>query len=617
MNARSRRSVQFLVGLCLLAACGEASTPPSRCEGVSGRCEYAGGGSGPTSVGRGGSGNALMGGHAGEVSGGSPNDNAGGSSQAVQGGEAGGDMASGATDSGGSGTNGRHSGGAGNSGYGGTSAGNNSGGHDTAASGHSGHAGTSGSGANTASAGGALGGDAGAGGALGGEASGGSGMNTEGGQGVSGESAGGTHDDGGAAGQGGFVTRRVFARDNGVELTSTPSLSHLSEQVVVLGSDGKPAPWAATADQPWLKVTAMGAAGEPVVISADITNLEPGSLRYATVTLKAPSDIDVSDRIRVGLWISSEGVPSQKQVSITWSSLVTDPIRPYAYVTAGANVLVYNVFSGELVDTLRAVAPALGNMAVSSDGSRLFVIDNTNFKLVPIDLDTRTVGTAWPLAHKNAAFLAYARPRGRGLVVAGWSSFYDASSGAPVPLLSGIGYIDNYPVAVSQDGSKLCITDIGFSPSGIGCHALGLDESSGEVTLGEFIGGDDEGNFVASNGQDVAVNADGSRVFAASGAPYFFRAYDAAGKLAQILDGEAYPNNVEVTEQGITLAGGDVLYGPTDVWVYDADGFLLATHKLAGYANGLVARQLKASGDGLRIVALTSDPYLVFATTVP
>jgi hypothetical protein len=43
-------------------------------------------------------------------------------------------------------------------------------------------------------------------------------------------------------------------------------------------------------------------------------------------------------------------------------------------------------------------------------------------------------------------------------------------------------------------------------------------------------------------------------------------------------------------------------------------GLLLSDHYLSGYANALLPGQLKASGDGLRMVALTDDPYLVLVT---
>ena len=120
---------------------------------------------------------------------------------------------------------------------------------------------------------------------------------------------------------------------------------------------------------------------------------------------------------------------------------------------------------------------------------------------------------------------------------------------------------------------------------------------------------------VGSNGADVALNRDGTRAFVASGAPYNFRAYDTSGTplhVVQILPGDSYPNNIEVTEQGITLAGASVWYGATDIWLYQASGVLLSSHKVAGYARNPLPRQLKASGDGLRLVALTSDPKLVF-----
>jgi len=72
---------------------------------------------------------------------------------------------------------------------------------------------------------------------------------------------------------------------------------------------------------------------------------------------------------------------------------------------------------------------------------------------------------------------------------------------------------------------------------------------------------------------------------------------------------------VEVADDGRIFAGADGLASsPVDVWIYDAAGALLGTIDVGG---GLLPRQCKISGDGLRLVALTGGPALQFVTVAP
>ena len=127
---------------------------------------------------------------------------------------------------------------------------------------------------------------------------------------------------------------------------------------------------------------------------------------------------------------------------------------------------------------------------------------------------------------------------------------------------------------------------------------------------------------IGSNGKDVAVNADGTRAYVASGAPYAFSVYDAATSQAtlpvvQTLPGFPYPSIVEIAADGRIFAGAFNWYDPIDVWVYDPGGASLATYRIAGYARSLLDRQLKISGDGIRMITLTDDPALTFTTVGP
>jgi hypothetical protein len=397
-----------------------------------------------------------------------------------------------------------------------------------------------------------------------------------------------------------------------------PGLSRLSSTVRVWDDTGAATPWSAVSDQPWLSVTSSGRDGGNLVLTANPNGLLSDRVYYATVSLSS-SDANVThaDRIRVGLWVGS-AAPQHILVSKAFAGVTTDPIRPYAYVhEAGKALMVYNIYTGAVVRTIDPVAPRLADMVASSDGSRLFAVDASNFKVVPIDLDAFTVGAPWALNASASARVSYARLHDTGLLFAGTGAVYIAATGTPLNLHFDAGYYGSALLSVSENGSRLCTLDSGISPYSLHCYGIAYRAPIRELS---FQAGGGAVWGAGSNGQDVAVNADGTRAYVASGAPYHFDVYDPTQSpmpIVQSLPGDAYPNNVEVASDGRVLAGASVWYGDTDVWVYDARGYELDRFKLSGYAKALLPAQLKASGDALRIVALTDDPSLQFVSIGP
>jgi hypothetical protein len=257
-------------------------------------------------------------------------------------------------------------------------------------------------------------------------------------------------------------------------------------------------------------------------------------------------------------------------------------------------------------------------MTVSSDGSRLFAADDTNYEIVSVDLDASKVGSKWRTSTSTAAILAYSRTNGEKLVLAGNGGIYDAGSGRRFPVTFDAGYYGSSMIAVSKNGSRFCLLDGGISPYTLSCHALAYQDEGDAVVIGPGKR-DGFGTEVGSNGQDVAMNADGTRVYVASGAPYHFTVYDAATTestmpVVQTLDGTAYPNNVEVAFDDRIVAGASVWYGPKDVWVYSPSGILAQDFYVSGYAHAILMRQLKVSGDALRLLVLTDDPTFQILT---
>ncbi|MFP2907920.1 YncE family protein [Pyxidicoccus sp. 3LFB2] len=406
----------------------------------------------------------------------------------------------------------------------------------------------------------------------------------------------------------------LWVADNGVGLVSTPSVSKLSHTVTVKDSLGQPlSSWEARSSHAWLSVTGGGTSGE-LTLTANPASLTDNTLHLAEVSIAHGDTPDqVSEVVKVGLWVGTAVTNGQDTLPIAYRVVETDPIRPHAYVHNGAGSLfVYNLYTAGLVATLTNLGSSLGAMTVSSDGSTLYVLDATAQRIIPVDLGTLTAGTPWPVSSSSQGWLTYTRPQGHGLVLTHGGQIFEPTTGAVVTLVTGRMPSGMAELSASQDGSLFCGINTGISPYTMSCSALQYTSRTGAVT----ITARGSGPFgVGSNGRDVAVNHDGSRVYAASGAPYSFTVYD--GQTLSVLTqlpADAYPNAVEVGPDNRLYGAASVWYGPRDVWVYDNAGLPLGSYDLSGYARNILERQLKVSGDGKRFVVLTDDPRLVFVT---
>jgi hypothetical protein len=411
----------------------------------------------------------------------------------------------------------------------------------------------------------------------------------------------------------------LVASDTGVAFAKTPSLSSLTRTLKVRDDFGLSTGWTAASNQPWLSVTPSGTAPGDLVLTADPTGLGTDALYLATVTVSPAvgSGIAAAETIQVGLWVGAADPAAATTLSVASTSVVTDPIRPYAYVNAGGtSITVYNVFTTQVVATIDPVAAQLGSMAVSLDGSKLYAVDRTNFRIVPVDLATQTVGTPFAVGAAVGPSIHYARANGKGLILAGNSCIYDADTGAVRYPAGGCTSTSSYPVSSSVMGNI-------FS---IGMIAYHLDHSAmggGTVLVGSPL----SPGVTAYNSEDYAFNEDGSRMYLAVGSPYDFYVVDAAAAgpslpMVQVLPGAAYPNNVEVARDGriFTAIFGYADTSGHDAWIFAPDGTQLEALDLTYY--GIGTGTLKISGDGLRMVSLPNSAYLTpdsiaFHTTVP
>ncbi len=414
---------------------------------------------------------------------------------------------------------------------------------------------------------------------------------------------------------------RLFIPDNGVALTGFPTLpSKLSKTILVTENGALATKWQAAVDSKatWLTVTPSGTTDGNLVLTAKTNGLSTNTMYYATVSVSSPDPtIENTETVQVGLWVSSVDPKSPDFLTISYNEITADPVRPYVYVhSGGSNIDIYNIFTKALVSTIKNVAPSLGDMEVSSDGKTLYAADDTNFDIVPVDLVSLSVGAAWNLSKTSNIHLAYSRPNGFPVVIADDGSIRDARTGTALGPNFSTGYYGWLILAASLNGNKFCGIDSGLSPYTFHCYNTAYSYLKDGSFLLTSPKGSAYGSAVGSNGMDIALSADGSRVYAASGSPYYFVVYDGES-LAQVqsLPGDAYPNNVEVGPDGLIYAACSSWYGPLDTWVYDSTGFLQYSGYNSGYAGGILQRQLVVSGDGSRIILLNDDPSIRFLST--
>jgi Viral BACON domain len=415
-------------------------------------------------------------------------------------------------------------------------------------------------------------------------------------------------------------SHKVLVSDPGVAFASMPSLSRLSRTLKVSSNYGATIAWSANSSQPWLSVTANGMTTGDLVFTANPSGLAADTVHYATVSVSSSeATVQNTETVRVGLWVGSSDPSATTTISSTHSRAIVDPIRPYAYLhSGGTGITVYNIYSGAVVATIPSVAAQLANLAISKDGSRLFAVDATNFTIVPVDLPSYAVGNGWPIGAPVSPILEYLRLNGIGMVISGNSRFYNATTGYAYSATFDNGsYYGNYVVATSLDGTRLCTLNTGVSSSTLTCSALEFSPTSG-VQLGT-----PQAAVVSGFGADVAINADGTRVYVATAGNDGFNVYNSTTMHpVQLLPAAIHPNNVEVARDGRIFAGSSNPYGPLDVWIYSTNGTQLASFRVSDYTATLYDRQLSVSGDGIRMITLSNyfgsnSPALKFTTVGP
>lgn len=408
-------------------------------------------------------------------------------------------------------------------------------------------------------------------------------------------------------------TRKLLFSEVGIGLSSTPGWSRLYRKVTVRDNFGLTPAWTASSDKAWL---AVQRSGNELTLTADPSTLPVNTISYATVSLASENGIQTPETLQVAIWKGSSTPAATTKITKTYTHLRTDPIRPLLYANNGAsNIDVYNIYTATQVGTISNLGGALGDMAISPNGRSLYTYDTANRNIVVVDLATQMKKASWAMAAaatQGSALLAM-RPNGVEIVAAADGKAYLASTGAVAGALP-----TGSSMAASSDGTRLYLQDSGYSPASV--RAISVDyAATGGGTL--FAASAGAASFIngASNGQDIAVSADGTRLYVASGAPYRCSSVKPSDLsfIGSLSGGDAYPNNVEVGSDGRVYCGISGWYSSGDVWLHDANGVMIKSFKFAGYAKNLITGTLGISADGLMMVGQTDDPVLVFVPVGP
>jgi hypothetical protein len=251
----------------------------------------------------------------------------------------------------------------------------------------------------------------------------------------------------------------------GVALMKAPSRSRLTRLVSIGDALSRAAvPWTAASDQPWLTVTPAGSAPGAIQLSADPAGLPPGTT-FAWVTLTSPdASVVPVERIRVGLSIL-DADPAPFLLPVPLGPIALSPVEPVVFMTSGSgtDVLVHDLNSGALVRSFVGVASRASSLAVSGDGTMLYLLDSTTRVVLELDATTgavlRSIDAAsymgWPLV--PTAVIHWARPGGQAVLLASGALFFDLESATNLP--DQVVWSVGESQGVSWDGSAVLTGD--------------------------------------------------------------------------------------------------------------------------------------------------------------
>lgn len=429
-------------------------------------------------------------------------------------------------------------------------------------------------------------------------------------------------------------THRLVVSATGVAFSSLPNISLLTRDVKVLSTRGATdIPWTATSDQPWLNVTASGVTGAKLTLTANQGMLAAEKVHFANVTIKSTdAQIENQETIRVGFTISQVAATD---LSVLLDSpgtgngfapvIVASPVEPLVFANINGSVIkAYNIYSGNEERSFSNVVAGVGGMTISGDGTRLYVYDEINKEAVEVDATTGLVLHKFSAISSDApmvissgrAGLAYMRPDARPVLVGVGPFAYDLSTQQQLAIATTAYLPSSISLTTTQDPAL--IVDYQGTLFRVTRSALKLGSLQIEREFSAYTAQGREGQ--------ACLNAEGTRIYTASGAPYNFPGTNIATQMVeQVLPGDAYPNSIICGWNGVIIGGASAYYSAEDIFIYDGDSGRGLGNKSSSTEDGyrsLVDRGLALSGDASRLASFSINtfpqhPYQIRFHTMP
>lgn len=405
-----------------------------------------------------------------------------------------------------------------------------------------------------------------------------------------------------------IAPRRIRVGETGVSFSRFPGSAILERDIMVSENLGEPLDWTAQSSASWLSVTPSGETGWVLTLSANPSGLASDTVHTARVDVRATDPaVTNTEVIEVALWVGSTDPEPRIDIDLPHAELMADPVRPYVYASRGSSgdVDIINIHTGETVGVIPDVTANSTTMAITPDGGRLFVLDANTFTIVPVDLATRSVQPGWQAPSTYS--MAVGRVDGRNILFTGSQEAYDAETGRRLLNSFGERFYSNFnSVAVSRNGERMCLIDRDISPYDLHCFDTSYSHpDDGYLTLINN-GGVEHG--VGSDGRDIALSNDGSRVYIAASSDQFLVVDTKTLQPVQRLPTSAYPNAAEVDLNDVFYGGNSAPYDPIDIRAFDSLGILRSTYSSRNFPmSTLTRRQLVVSGDGSRLIGGTTE----------
>lgn len=256
--------------------------------------------------------------------------------------------------------------------------------------------------------------------------------------------------------------------------------------------------------------------------------------------------------------------------------------------------------------SLTGLSTSLGDMATTANGTLLLLHDIANARITSVGLNSYDIVAQTPLAvagDKNTR-LKVIRPNGVEMVVLSDGSVYARDDWRRLPSLP----LGGGTLGASGDGKR--VLQQGEGKAEVAQTTVSVDYA--ELNNGSLFATRlpvASHNGIGTLGQDLAVSADGARIYSASSTPAACSVLNPAdlGVLAYLDTGGGAPNNVEVDSDGRAYCGAATRTSGSDLWIYDASGRLVAQKRLAAAGRQLLPRQMAVSGDTRLLIGITDD----------